>query len=225
MGINPYFGHNRLTHPGEQELVDDLIIEAIQIYGQEVYYLPRTAQKKDQIFGEDVLSSFDKAYLIEMYLDSVEGFDGERNFLSRFGLEIRKQANFTVSKRRFNEVLKLQGQGSIPPPEVDEKEVRPKEGDLIWHPLTQDLWEIRHADHEVFFYQLGKVFVWRLSVEKFVYSNQPIDTGVDVIDAVEDRYVNQDDLTNELLQDNDDIETEDDAAGDFDENNPFGNRQ
>lgn len=223
MPVNHYFGHHTNTYAGEQNLVDDLLAESIKIYGMDLYYLPRRAEKKDGIFGEDVLASFNEAYLIEMYFNNIEGFEGERNFLGKFGLELRKEASFLVSSRRFTETIQ-QGPGSTPPATIDDSWLRPKEGDLLYLPLTKDLWEIRLADHEQFFYQLGKVFVWELTVEKMIYGSQRIDTGVDDIDSIETDNTLTIDLSNEEIADNADLETEDTAAGDFTESNPFGDR-
>jgi hypothetical protein len=174
MSINPYYQHLTHTNSNEQGLYNDLIIEAIRNYGMDVYYIPRTNDKLDLLFGEDVLSKFESSYLIEMYFESVDGFAGDRNFLSKFGLEIRKQANFIVSRDRF--IQEVQTDPGVP--------VRPREGDLIWMPLTRDLFEITFADHEAIFWQLGKVYVWRLLVEKFKYSSERISTGIDEIDNI-----------------------------------------
>jgi hypothetical protein len=174
MAINPYYQHLTFTNSNEQNLYNDLIIESIRNYGMDVYYIPRTNDKLDLLFGEDVLSKFESSHLIEMYFESVDGFAGDRNFLSKFGLEIRKQANFIVSKDRFSE--EVQTEPDVP--------VRPREGDLIWMPLTRDLFEITFADHEAIFWQLGKVYVWRLLVEKFKYSSERINTGIDEIDTI-----------------------------------------
>jgi hypothetical protein len=174
MSINPYYQHLTHTNSNEQGLYNDLIIEAIRNYGMDVYYIPRTNDKLDLLFGEDVLSKFESSYLIEMYFESVDGFAGDRNFLSKFGLEIRKQANFIVSRDRF--IQEVQTDPGVP--------VRPREGDLIWMPLTRDLFEITFADHEAIFWQLGKVYVWRLLVEKFKYSSERISTGINEIDNI-----------------------------------------
>jgi len=170
--------------------MEDLVIESIKMYGVAVHYIPRTFVKLDRLFGEDVLSQFDKTYPIEMYFDSVSGFEGDRNFLSKFGLEIRKQANFVVAKRRFTQVVKYDGAWSIPRNAQDDDPVRPMEGDLIYFPITNDLWEIRFVDHESVFYQLGNFYIWRLTVEKFVNSSETINTGVPEIDELGTRHAN-----------------------------------
>lgn len=174
MPTNPYLNHLGFTNTNEQLLYNNLIQEAIRNYGMDVIYIPKSTQKLDLLFGEDVLRKFEKHYHIEMYFESVDGFSGDRNFLSKFGLEIRKQANFVVSVDRFSQ--EVQEDPSI--------SVRPNEGDLIYMPLTKDLFEVVFADHEAIFWQLGKVFVWRLLVEKFAYSSESISTGITDIDII-----------------------------------------
>lgn len=175
MAVNRYLKHLSFGNVSEQNLVDDLIVESIKIHGMDVFYIPRTAQKMDDIFGEDILSRFQDKFEIEMYFQSVGGFDGG-NFLSKFGLEIRKQATFVVSKTRFNQILQTDAN----------LEVRPKNGDLIFMPLTRDLFEIIGVTHESIFHQLGKVYVWALTVEKFAYSSEDINTGIPEIDTIDD---------------------------------------
>lgn len=174
MPTNPYYQHLTHTNTNEQNLYNDLLIESIRNYGMDIVYIPRSTEKLDLLFGEDVLSKFERSYDIEMYFESVDGFSGDRNFLSKFGLEIRKQANFIVSKDRFTQ--EVQDDPYTP--------VRPNEGDLIYMPLTGDLFEITFADHEAIFWQLGKVYVWRLLVEKFRYSSERIETGIEEIDTI-----------------------------------------
>jgi hypothetical protein len=173
MPVNPYYNHLQFNNVNEQELVEDLIIESIRNYGMDVYYIPMTNNKLDRLFGEDVLKSFETSYLMEMYFDTPAGFGGG-NFLKLQGLQIGKETSFVVSAKRFTEELQT----------TPGEYVRPKEGDLIYAPLTKDLWEIKFADHEHIFYQLGKVYVWKLNVEKFQYSSETIDTGVDLIDSI-----------------------------------------
>lgn len=175
MPTNPYLNHLGFTNTNEQLLYNNLIQEAIRNYGMDVIYIPKTISKLDLLFGEDVLKKFEKYYPIEMYFESVDGFSDDRNFLSKFGLEIRKQANFVVSVDRFSQ--EVQDDPSVA--------VRPNEGDLIYMPLTRDLFEIVFVDHEAIFWQLGKVFVWRILVEKFAYSSEEINTGIPDIDTIE----------------------------------------
>lgn len=215
MPINPYMNFSQYNSDSslnsEQSLMQDLIIECIQIHGMEIYYIPRTLNKIDQIFGEDILSSFDKYYPVEVYFDSNLGFNGEGNFLTKFGLEIRKEASLLLSASRFNEVS-----GTL--------NSRPLEGDLIYIPMSKDLWEIKYADFhpENFFFQLGKTPVWKLTIERFVYSNENIVTGNTEIDNISDVLQRSDGtLTKEKFNDNAAIQTESNAIVDFSETDPF----
>ena len=121
----------------EQNLYEDIIIESLKIYGQDVYYLPRTVMEEDRILGDAVTSRFSSSYKIEMYIENTEGFDGEGDLFTRFGVEIRDEATFIVSRRRWKSVV-ASADNTI----INE---RPKEGDLIYLPLTKSLFEIMHV--------------------------------------------------------------------------------
>lgn len=168
MATSTYF--SKFDQSNEQNLYEDLIIESIKIYGHDVYYIPRTLNNIDNIFGEDPISSFDASYPMEMYIKSVDGFQGEGDFVSKFGLEIRDQVVFSMSRRRFS-YLNLS--------------TRPKEGDLIYFPLTKKLFEIMFVEHEAFFYQTGRLQTYDITCELFSYNDENIDTGISDIDAVE----------------------------------------
>ena len=168
MPTSNYF--QKFDHINEQNLLQDLMVESIQIFGHETSYLPRTKNNVDNIFGEDPTSSFDSAYPIEMYIKNTDGFEGEGALVGRFGLEIREQITFTVARRTWD------GQGISD---------RPLEGDLIWMPLTSKLFEIQFVEHQAVFYQMGKLPVYDLSCELFEYSDEDIDTGIKAIDQVE----------------------------------------
>ena len=158
-------------------LVEDLVIEAMQIHGMDVYYLPQTSRDQvDMLYGEDTLKEFRTAYGIEMYLENVTGMDGEGDFISKFGLEIRDEVTLLMSRRRFASLgtsLK-----------------RPREGDLIYLPLLKNFFEITFVEHEndqAMFYTLGRgrggnVYVYALKLKQFVFSEEIISTGVDEID-------------------------------------------
>jgi hypothetical protein len=171
MAKNPHFKPTS----DETNLIDDLTIESIQIYGHDMVYIPRVTVDRDTLFGEDILSKFTEANTIEMYIDTVDGFQGEGDFISKFGLEIRDSIDLVVSKKRFEEVLGH-----------DENITRPREGDLIYFPLSKGLFEIKFVEHENPFYQLGRLYVYKLSCELFVYSQEEIDTGYDAVDVLED---------------------------------------
>jgi len=171
MTTNVYFNHFDSTP--EQDLHQDLIIEAIKNYGIDVYYLPKQYINEDVLYGEDTISEFNQAHLIEMFIKTVDGFEGEGDFISRFGLEIRDQVVFSVARRRFNNL------------DITEQD-RPLEGDVIFLPLNKKLYEIRFVEHESMFYQFGKLPIFDLTCELFQYDDQKIDTGVADIDKIED---------------------------------------
>ena len=146
---------NQIGAKSEQRLVEDLIIESIRINGMEVFYVPRTLVKADPIFGEDPLSKFEKVFPIEMYFDNPgEGWQGDRYLISKFGFEMREQANFVVSRRRFNEAVRYDGYNVMPITKLTEREVHPKSGDLIFLPVTNDLFQISFPEHETRFHAL-----------------------------------------------------------------------
>ena len=159
---NVYFDHD---YEEEQNLYESLIIEALAIYGQETYYIPRSEITDDEILNEK-FSRFSDAYAIEMYIENTQGFEGEGTLLSKFGLEIRDQANFIVSKRRFRQLVHL-----------DDNDIyadRPDEGDLIYLPLANSLFEIKFVEHEQPFYQLRNLPTYQLQCELFEYSHEQI---------------------------------------------------
>lgn len=174
MALNTYF--TNYSFANTQNLFEDLIIESIKIYGVETYYLPRTLVDEDRLFGEDDLSTFTSATQVEMYVKSVDGFEGQGEFLQTFGLEIQDEVTFTVAKSRFEAEL----------PSLDP--LRPKEGDLVWFPLVGKLFEIKFVEHEEVFYQAGSLNTYELRCEQFTYSDETISTGVADIDAVETKY-------------------------------------
>jgi hypothetical protein len=170
----------------EQLLVEDLVIEALQWSGMDVYYMPMSNQEeRDFLFGDDTLKTYDRAYPIEMYLENVTGMDGEGDFISKFGLEIRDEMSFLVSRRRFKSVT------------LDSNLIRPREGDLIYIPLVQNFFEITFVEHEndqAMFYTLGRgrggnVYVYALKLKQFVFSNEKVQTGIYEIDGqIRDHY-------------------------------------
>ena len=172
MPTNSYFNH--LQNASEQNLHQDLIIESIKNFGIDNYYLPRQYMNEDLLYGEDTISQFNQSHLIEMYVKSVDGFEGEGDFISRFGLEIRDQVIFSVARRRWEN--------------LDTGYDRPREGDVIFLPLNKKLYEIRFVEHESMFYQFGKLPIFDLTCELFQYDDQRIDTGIEDIDEVEDKY-------------------------------------
>jgi len=181
MPVNQYFQNGQRS---EKELYENLIIEAIKIYGTDVYYIPREIVTKDNILNEDLLSNFSHSFKIEMYVESVDGYEGDGKLLSKFGLEIRDQMNLIVSKRRW-----IQGVGRYG---FAVNNNRPTEGDLIFFPLSpiKKLFEIKYVANEKPFLQLKDAPIWTLTCELFEYESQNINTGVHEIDSIE--YNNSD---------------------------------
>lgn len=171
---NVYFSHGTKN---ESYLLEDLIIESISIWGQEFYYIPRTLVGKDDILGEDRLSQFKNAYRIDMYLENVNGFEGQGAFINKFGLMMEQSASLTVAKRTWERLVGKHSNTIIPN--------RPAEGDLLYFPLTGGLFEIKFVEHQDPFYQLKKLYTYRLEVELFQYSSEVINTGVEEIDVFE----------------------------------------
>jgi hypothetical protein len=161
----------------EQLLHEDIIVESISIYGQDFYYIPRTLVGKDEILGEDRLSQFKYAYGIEMYLETVNGFEGQGAFIQKFGLMMEQSATLTVARRKWEQLVGQHGLSILPN--------RPAEGDLLFFPLTGGLFEIKFVTHQDPFYQAGKLYVYKLQVELFQYSSERITTGNPSIDVFE----------------------------------------
>jgi len=174
MSTNVFFSRGT---PNEQHLYEDLAIEAIQIYGHDVFYIPRTLVNKDELFGEDALSRFDDAYGIEMWMETQEGYEGEKELISRFGLEIRDETTFVVSRRRWDNTVSSDANLIV--------SSRPDEGDLIYMPTVKKLFEISFVDHDDPFYQVDNLPVYKLYCRTFEYSSEVLDTGIYAIDDIE----------------------------------------
>ena len=176
MATNPYF--DNFYNAPEQSLIEDLIIESIKIYGHDVWYCPRTVVAKDPILNQDALSQYNSSYQVEMYIKNVEGFEGEGDFLSRFNVQIRDEITFTVANRRYDEAV-----GAY------ENSSRPREGDIIYFPLTEKVYQISFAEHEApVFYQMGALQCYDLRCEQFEYSGEDLNTGIAAIDNLEQKY-------------------------------------
>jgi len=177
MATNFYFSQKVRS---EQQLYEDLVIESLRMYGQDVYYLPRDIVNEDKILADDVPSRFNSSHRIEMYIENIEGFGGEGDLFTKFGVEIRDQATFVVSRKRWTQLVarydnEIQG-------------VRPFEGDLIYLPLSNKLFQVMMVEHEEPFYQLSNIAVFKLRCELFEYNDENFDTGVEVIDDIEKDY-------------------------------------
>lgn len=171
---NIYFSENVRS---EQNLYEDIVIEALKVYGQDIYYLPREIISEDTVFGDVEASRFGSSYKIEMYIENTEGFDGEGDLFTRFGVEIRDEATFIVSRRRWSQTVgrydnEITGD-------------RPREGDLIYLPLSNSMFEIMHVEHEQPFYQVANLPTYKMRCTLFEYSSEDIDTGVAEIDAIQ----------------------------------------
>ena len=173
-GPNVYFTQGTLN---EQRLMEDMIIESLHIYGQNLYYIPRTLVSKDNILGEDRLSRFKSSFPIEMYFENVDSFDGQGAFIQKFGLMMEQSATLVVARRRWEQLVGRYVQTTIPS--------RPNEGDLLYFPLTKGLFEIKFVKHQDPFYQLGRLYTYKLQVELFQYSSERIDTGIPEVDVFE----------------------------------------
>ena len=181
MSTNPYFDSSFTADQFDQELYDSLVEESIQVHGRDYYYLPRTLSNFNELFGEDVVSVFKAAKKVEMYIENVSGWQGEQQFISKFGLEIRENASLIVSKRRFKEEIGAAFGLS-----------NPREGDIIIFPKELDhrirFFEISYVDAEPVFYQLGDLYSYRLSVRPFDYNGEQFETGITEIDDYELQY-------------------------------------
>jgi len=175
MPTNVFFNHAVQT---EQHLYEDLVVEALRMYGHNVFYLPREIIEEDSILNEDVQSKFGDSYQVEMYIENTDGFEGEGDLMSKFGLQIRDQATFIISLRTWERFVSLD--------ENLATSFRPNEGDLIYFPLSGSMFEIKFVEHEDPFYQVGKLFVFKLRCELFEYGQEDFDTGIGDIDLIED---------------------------------------
>ena len=215
MAVNSAFHTNNLhSLATERSLYQNLIKEAIQIYGHDVYYVNRETVALDNVLGEDALSKYTNAEPIEMYVEDSESFGGDKEIISQFGLENRNEITFVVSKERFQEMdsqINLEeGEGSIALEDgsVDQTDNfstvstltgnfyilqdtattdadRPQEGDLVYHPIFAKMFEINFVDHDEPFYQLDNNPVYKLRCKQFEYASEIIDTGIATIDAIE----------------------------------------
>ena len=243
MPTNVYFDTG--TAP-EQRLYENLIIEQLRAFGQDVYYLPRKLVNEDTLFGEDTLSSFNDAYIVEMYLDNIEGFEGQKEMMTRFGLDMQDEATWVVSRRRFEQLISTDQNLIV--------SSRPNEGDLIYFPRAKKLFEISFVDHDDPFYQIYNLPVFKMRCRTFEYSSEGLNTGISDIDAIETSestdalgyqivletatesgtnhlitedgaFIVQEDYnidTIDTSSDSEFFETQGDSILDFTERNPFG---
>ena len=202
MALNPFFQQGTTA---EQNLVQSLINEQLKIYGVEVYYIPRIFINTNSVIREVIQSEFTNAYPLEAYIQNFEGFQGSGDLMSKFGVRVTDELNLIISQERYETYIKPILDGGVPSdsggalmpnaigtPSVDYELVsRPKEGDLIWFPLSDTIFEVKYVEHEQPFYQLKKNYVYELRCEIFEYDNEVIDTGVSDIDdnVADDGYI------------------------------------
>ena len=213
---------DNFNHHGQQTLIEDLCIEAISIYGHSIYYLPRKLNAKDDIYGEDTISTYDNAYEIDGYIKSFDSFEGDGTFLSKFNMEIRDSITFSIARRTFNNEIGTQS-GLI----------RPREGDLIYSKMLKRIFVIGFVDDKPVFYQLGALQFYNIKCDVWEYSSERFNTGIQEIDELEDKYttsqqhfitpdtIDFDEQNQDVFADN--LEFDEEAVGvvDFSENNPF----
>lgn len=218
MPVNTYF--DNYTNAAEQLLIEDLVVESIKMYALDCEYLPRTAGAVDDLLNEDDLPTFESYHTIEMYIKNVEGFDGEGDFLSKFGLQIRDSMTLTISYRSYNDII-------LPATGVS----RPNEGDLVYFPMNNKIFKIMHVEHESVFYQIGALQTYDLKVELFEYSQERFTTG---LPAVDDLFANHEWTSNTAIDDIDSfddiadntlIQSESDDILEFDPQDPFAPNQ
>lgn len=185
MATNHYFSQGTRS---EQRLYEDLIVESLKMYGQDVYYVPRETVNVDKLFKDDPSSLFQRAYKIEMYIENTEGFEGEGDLFTKFGVEIRDAATFVVSRRRWNSEV-------VPYESSDKDFYRPREGDLIHLPLSNSIFQIMRVEDEQPFYQLKNLPVFRMTCELFEYNEEKFDTDIPEIDNIEDKFAFQNVMT------------------------------
>lgn len=178
MPLNNYF--NNIGASSEQTLLDDLTVESINIHGSNMFYIPRILVTPDVVYGESSIVSFNSAHMFPVYIESVDGFSGEGNFMQRFGLEIRDQVTLTVAVKTF--------QDEVAAEETDIVLTRPREGDLIYFPMHHRAFQILFVDKFQMFYPLGSLHTWKMVCELFEYSSERFRTGIVEIDELEQKY-------------------------------------
>lgn len=183
MATSLYF--NNFGASNEQNLIEDLIIESIRMYGKDMYYIPRTKNNVSDVFRDVQYSTYDNPIFVEMYIRNVDGFQGDGEFLSKFGVEVRDQITFTMAQRVFNEEV-----GKYT------NESRPLEGDLIWFTLTNALYQIKYVNKKAIFYQMGALQTYDIVCELYEGNSDIFNTGIAEIDTkynslslAEDSYV------------------------------------
>ena len=182
MALNPFFLQGSV---GEQNLMQELINEQLKIYGVEITYIPRKIVNRSTVFEELERSKFDDNFLLEAYVDTWDGYGGQGDIMTKFGMTLKDELTISISRERFEDFI-APFMEAMPDDEMI-IDTRPREGDLVFFPLGNRLFEVKFVEHEDPFYQLGKNYVYKLQCELFEYEDEVIDTGVEEIDTkVED---------------------------------------
>jgi hypothetical protein len=220
----------------EQDLIENLIVESIKIYGLDCFYIPRnpinTRKQLDYIFNETTVSIFDNNYMLDLYVKNIDSFEGDGTFMSKFGLEIRDQVTFSCAMRTFDLEVSQQSvhdhKFDDDRPSFSSTLKRPREGDLIYLPLNKKIFEIKFVEHESIFYQMGALQLYDLKCELFEYSGEIMDTGIPEVDIyykkmAETRFTANTEVldASDFMADNLKIQQDTDSFIDFDEKDPF----
>ena len=228
MAVNPYFNNN--GYRATQDLISYLVKESIKIHGVNCFYMPRELKNMDTVFGEDTSAKFKYAFPIEMHLETPTGYDGDKEVITKLGLENRDIVVLLVSKDRFIQETIIFRQYF-----ADRQIERPTEGDLIFLPLDSGLYEIKFTDEDANFYQNGKLYSFKLTCERVKYSYEQITGNAEIEAGLANQITSidsdNDGIADELgintsgkppvISDNDAIATEDEDVYDFTENDPF----
>jgi len=175
-GTSSFFFNNYMSSQ-EQQLLNNLVVEATNIHGLDCYYVPRNINNKDKLYYTDDQSSYTNAYMVALYVENVDGFQGDGNLMSKFGLEIRDQIVLSIPITSFNSEI-----GAYT------AQTRPNEGDVIFFPFNKKCFQIKYVDKFEMFFMLGKVYTYRLTCELFEYSNETFNTGIADIDAIQTNF-------------------------------------
>jgi len=186
MATNPYRAKPSGPYQ-EAATYESLVVQAIKWSGHDIYYIPRSVNRFDKIYGEDVLASFEIAVPVEVYLENVTGFSGEGSMISKFGFELRESATFVIARRRYMESIKEY----VPDSRSEQLSLRPNEGDLIYYPQTKSFFEIKYVEGSEPFNQLQAKFIWKLNCELFQFNSEKFDTGIEEIDAIRETSANR----------------------------------
>ncbi len=215
MAVNPWW--NNFNNNAEQNLYEDLVVESIRIFGHDVLYLPRTGIKKDDVLNEYSYSTFNTALPIEVYVKNFDSFEGEGQLLAKFGLEIRDQMTLVMSHRSFDEFVGPTTANS-----------RPWEGDCIYIPMLNVVYQIKYVNSSAIFYTLGKLNVWDIVLELLEFNDEVFNTGIPAIDdkykPFENAFTDPDDYDLESYDNNAQnaaFEQLADSVLDFSEQSPF----